>query len=112
MFDGGPAGGQRDEWQCLLHCQTVFHWLSQRDLARVRAARGARTGPFRLAGYIHVLSIPPPGARGALARAPSDGTSRCRYCPQRVDSGVSAKLWVLCIDFIEFASKPLRMVYF
>jgi len=28
------------------------------------------------------------------------------------DSGVSAKLWVLCIDFIEFASKPLRMVYF
>jgi len=28
------------------------------------------------------------------------------------DSGVSAKFWSLCIDFIEFASKPLRMVYF
>jgi hypothetical protein len=27
-------------------------------------------------------------------------------------SGVSAKLRVLCIDFIEFAAKPLRMVYF
>jgi len=25
-------------------------------------------------------------------------------------SGVSAKLWVLCIDFIDFAAKPLRMV--